>query len=80
MSNVDILYDDFIRVEESHLNRWRVHNGKTWAHGFRTKERAIEFAERVGGTRVAFCKKIQGKVHYVRAEKVETKKEQEDDK
>lgn len=71
MSNVMIEYDDFIKVEESHLNSWRVHDGENWAHGFRTKERAIEFAERVGGTRVAFCKKIQGKVHYVSAEKVD---------
>lgn len=73
MSNVDILYDDFIKVEESHLNRWRVFDGENWAHGFDSKERAIEFAERVGGSRVAFCKKIQGKIHYVSPERVEIK-------
>lgn len=71
MSLVNIEYDDFIRVEESQLDRWRVFDGENWAHGFKTKQQAIEFAERVGGTRVAFCKKIQGKVHYVSAEKVE---------
>ena len=64
MGLVNIEYDDFIKVEESHLNSWRVHNGETWARGFRTKERAIEFAERVGGMRIAYCKKIQGRVHY----------------
>lgn len=64
MSLVTVIADDFVKVEESHLGSWRVHNGETWAHGFRTEERAIEFAERVGGTRVAYCKKIEGRVHY----------------
>ena len=71
MSLVDIEYDDFIKVEESQINCWRVFNGENWVHGFDDKERAIDFAKRNGGTRVAFCKKIQGKVHYVSAEKVD---------
>lgn len=70
MRLMNVLHDDFIKVEESHLNRWRVFNGETWAHGFKTKERAIEFAERVGGTRVAYCKKINEQVHYTEVEKV----------
>lgn len=71
MSLVNIEQENFIKVEASHLNRWRVHDGENFAHGFKSKEQAIRFAERVGGTRVAFCKKLQGKVHYVSAEKVE---------
>lgn len=70
MERVNIEYDNYIAVEESHLDSWRVHNGETWAHGFRTKERAIEFAERVGGDRVAYCKKIEGRVHYVDLQEV----------
>lgn len=52
-------------VEQSQLNRWRVFNGQDWVHGFDEKEKAIDFAKRNGGTRVAYCKKIQEKVSYV---------------
>lgn len=64
--------DDFIKVEESHLNKWRVFDGENWAHGFDYRQQAIDFAQRVGGTRVAFCKSINERVHYVSAEKVRT--------
>lgn len=57
-------------VEESQLNRWRVFNGSDWVHGFREKEKAIEFAKRNGGTRIAFCKKVDDKVVYVNPERV----------
>lgn len=62
---VTYLEPDFNAVDESQLNRWRVFNGENWVHGFDDKERAIDFAKRNGGTRVAYCKKIQGKVSYV---------------
>lgn len=69
---VTYLEPDYNAVEESHLNRWRVFNGQDWVHGFEDKEKAIEFAKRNGGTRIAFCKKIKDKVHYVNAMRVET--------
>lgn len=71
MSLIKVIEEDIAAVESSQLDRWRVWDGENWAHGFKTKERAIEFAEKVGGTRVAFCKLINKKVHYVSAEKVE---------
>lgn len=65
MSLMTIERDDYTAIEESHLNRWRVFNGQNWAHGFDDKQKAIDFAKKNGGTRVAFCKKIDGKVVYV---------------
>lgn len=62
---VNIEYDNFIKVEESQLNRWRVHNGETWAHGFDTEQDAIKFAERMGAERIAYCKLINEEVHYI---------------
>lgn len=62
---VTYLEPDFNAVDESQLNRWRVFNGENWVHGFDDKERAIDFAKRNGGTRVAYCKKVQREVCYV---------------
>ena len=62
---VTYLEPDFNAVDESQLNRWRVFNGENWVHGFDDKEQAIVFAKRNGGIRVAYCKKVQGKVCYV---------------
>lgn len=52
-------------VEESQFDRWRVFNGQDWVHGFKEKEKAIAFAKKNGGTRIAFCKKLNGKIVYV---------------
>ena len=68
---ITYLEPDFNAVEESQLNRWRVFNGHDWVHGFNEKEKAIEFAKRNGGTRIAFCKKVDGKVVYVSPERVD---------
>lgn len=58
-------------VEESHINRWRVFNGIDWVHGFDDKQEAIKFAKKNGGTRIAFFKKIHGKIRCVNPERVE---------
>lgn len=58
-------------VEESHVDKWRVFNGENWVHGFEAKEHAIEFAREMGGTRIAFCKRIDGNIVYVSPERVE---------
>lgn len=71
MMLIDIKEGDYVAVEKSLLDRWGVWDGENWAHGFKTKEKAIEFAKRVGGTRIAFRKKINGKLHYVSAQRVE---------
>lgn len=63
--------DDYKAVEESQLNRWRVFNGQNWTHGFDDKQNAVRFAKKNGGTRVAFCKKIQGKTRYINVMRVE---------
>lgn len=68
---ITYLEPDFNAVEESQLNRWRVFNGQDWVHGFDEKEKAIDFAKRNGGTRIAFCKKVDGKVVYVSPERVD---------
>lgn len=70
MSLVTIEQENYKDIEESHLNRWRVHNGETWAHGFNTKEQAIKFAERVGGVFVGKCEVINGVIGYSRVIKV----------
>lgn len=70
MSLVTIQDENFIKVEESQLNRWRVSNGETWAHGFNTKEQAIKFAERVGGIFVGKCEVIDGQVAYSKVTKI----------
>lgn len=67
---ITYLEPDFNAVEESQLNRWRVFNGQDWVHGFQDKEKAIDFAKKNGGTRIAFCKKIKGKVVYTSPERV----------
>lgn len=64
MSLVNIEYDDFIRVEESQLDRWRVHNGETWAHGFKSRGQALNFAKRVGGTFIGKCEVVDGVIAY----------------
>ena len=69
---ITTLRPDLSAVEESQLNRWRVFNGQDWVHGFREKEKAIYFAKRNGGTRIAFCKKVNGQTVYVSPERVET--------
>lgn len=56
---------DFNAVEESQSDRWRVFNGQDWVHGFEDKDKAIAFAKKNGGTRIAFCKKLNGKMVYV---------------
>lgn len=68
---ITYLEPGFNAVEESQLNRWRVFNGQDWVHGFDEKEKAIDFAKRNGGTRIAFCKKVDGKVVYVSPERVD---------
>ena len=58
-------------VEQSQLNRWRVFNGQDWVHGFKDKQKAIDFAKKNGGTRIAFCKKLQGRIVYVSPERID---------
>lgn len=62
---ITYLEPDYNAVEESQLDRWRVFNGQDWVHGFEQKGQALAFAKRNGGTRIAFCKEINGQVHYV---------------
>lgn len=61
---------DHEEVSRSHADKWRIFNGTNWTHGFDEKEEAIKFAKEMGGTRIAFCKLINDKVHYVSPEKV----------
>ena len=68
---INYLEPDHEAVEESQLNRWRVFNGRDWVHGFKGKQKAIDFAKRNGGTRIAFGKKVDGKVVYVSPERVD---------
>lgn len=70
MSKVNYLEPDHAAVEKRHLNRWRVFNGQNWVHGFSDRESAIWFAKKNSGTRVAFCKEVDGKVVYVSPERV----------
>ena len=68
---ITYLKPDYEAVDKEFLNRWRVFNGENRVHGFDDKEKAIEFARKNGGTRVAFFKKIKGKDAFVNVEKVE---------
>ena len=65
------LEPDYQAVEKEFIDHWRVFNGENWVHGFKRKADAIEFAKRNGGSRVAFLKKISGRMAFVNVEKVE---------
>lgn len=68
---INYLEPDHEAVEESQLDHWRVFNGQDWVHGFKDKQKAIDFAKKNGGTRIAFCKKLQGRIVYVSPERID---------
>lgn len=67
---ITYLEPDYEAVSKRFIDHWRVFNGENWVHGFKEKSKAIQFAKKNGGTRIAFFKKIKGKDAFVNVERV----------
>lgn len=64
MGLITYLEPDALAIEKDWVDYWRVHNGKEFVHGFKTKEKAIRFGKENGGIAVAKCTLHRGTYVY----------------
>lgn len=67
---IDYVEPNVLAIEKDFINHWRVWNGEDFAHGFKEKRRAIEFAKINGSNLIAYCQFHNGSVVYTHREEI----------